>query len=125
MDSVILFVSCRLRLLKIHRVEIPASAERQVRTTELCTIALVLVTRIKGSVTGSAKQKKNDNSPSDISTSPSVVNRHLIKFVGWRHEGYDNRQISCGLGLSPMTCVTLIQPVFPGTLFLFTSAHST
>lgn len=55
-DSVILSVSRRFWLLKSHWVETPVSAERQVRTTELCTLTVVSVTRIKGCITGSVKQ---------------------------------------------------------------------
>lgn len=42
------------------------SAERQVRTTGLCTVTVVSVTRMKDFITGSAKQKRkeqNDHSP--------------------------------------------------------------
>jgi hypothetical protein len=36
-------MSRRLWLLKIHRMEIPVSAERQVRTTDSCSVTVVLV----------------------------------------------------------------------------------
>lgn len=75
-ESVILSVSCRLCLLKSQRMETPGSAEKQVKTTELCTLTVVSVTRTKGHETGSVKKQRrgqNNSSPSESSMIPSIV----------------------------------------------------
>lgn len=112
-DSDILCVSRRFWLLKSHWMEVPVSAERQVRTTELCTLTADSVTRIKGCATGSAKQQRrgpNDSSPSESSGSTTVVIRCLKEPPGWRHWSCDHRQISSALDLPCVACVALIQP---------------
>ena len=75
-ESVILSVSCRLCLLESQRMETPGSAEKQVKTTELCTLTVVSVTRTKGHETGSVKKQRrgqNNSSPSESSMIPSIV----------------------------------------------------
>lgn len=102
-------------------VEIPMSTERQVRTTALCTVTVVSVTQMKDFSTGSAMRKgQNDNSPFSyfnqlLCTQQTywLHNNHS----GWRHWGYNNKEVTCGLDLTHVTCVTQIQPLFPGTLF--------
>lgn len=104
-------------------VEIPMSAERQVRTTGLCTVTVVSVTRMKDFITGSAKQKRkeqNDHSPFSyfyqLLCSQQTYWLHN-NHSGWRHWGYNNKEVTCGLDLTHVACVTQIQPLFPGTLF--------
>ena len=75
----------RLQLLKIQAVEIAKSGERQFWIIELCTLTVVSEKWIKSCVIGPTKQKmreKNDMSPSAISTSSSIVNRHLKSLQG-------------------------------------------
>jgi hypothetical protein len=57
-------------------METPGSAEKQVKTTELCTLTVVSVTRTKGHETGSVKKQRrgqNNSSPSESSMIPSIV----------------------------------------------------
>lgn len=57
-DSFILSVGCRLWLLKNQRKESPMSGETQEKVTDLCASTVLLVIRMKGSVTISVKKQK-------------------------------------------------------------------